>query len=57
MDTIGSGLSVVSLVTIVKVVEGVQTKSGSADSAVVFPSLPNCKFETWLKLFERYMYF
>ena len=44
MDTIGSGLSVVSLVTIVKVVAGVHSGSGSAVAAVAFSSFPKCKF-------------
>ena len=43
MDTIGSGLSVASLVTIGKVVSGLLTM-GSAVSAVAFSSFPKCKF-------------
>ena len=59
MDTKGSGLSVVPLVKIVKVVSGVVTMGSmlgsTMGSAVFFSSVPNCKFETGLKLFERYI--
>ena len=59
MDTKGSGLSVVPLVKIVKVVSGVVTMGSmlgsTMGSAVFFSSVPKCKFETGLKLFERYI--
>ena len=45
-DTTGSGLSVASLVTIVKVVSdtGVPTGGGGMGSSVAFSSFPKCKF-------------
>lgn len=57
MVTTGSGLSFVSLFTIVKVVAGVSTLgSAIVGSAVFFSLFSKCKLETGLKFFEKYMY-